>query len=86
VARTQPRLLYHGGNPAQSKIVDRFKTLLKRAKLPDIRFHDLRHSAATIFLSMGVHPEAVQELLGHNQISMTMTFTVTSCQPCRRMQ
>jgi integrase len=36
-----------------SKVVDRFKTLLKRAGLPDIRFHDLRHSAATILLSMG---------------------------------
>src|SRR5216683_2188207 len=55
-----------------SKVVDRFKTLLKRAGLPEIRFHDLRHSAATILLSMGVHPKVVQELLGHNQISMTM--------------
>jgi len=55
-----------------SKVVDRFKTLLKKAGLPEIRFHDLRHSAATILLSMGVHPKVVQELLGHNQISMTM--------------
>lgn len=55
-----------------NKVVDRFKTLLKRAELPEIRFHDLRHSAATILLSMEVHPKVVQELLGHNQISMTM--------------
>ncbi len=55
-----------------NKVVDRFKTLLKRAGLPEIRFHDLRHSAATILLSMEVHPKVVQELLGHNQISMTM--------------
>jgi integrase len=40
--------------------------------LPDIRFHDLRHSAATLLLSMGIHPKVVQELLGHSQISMTM--------------
>ena len=39
-----------------SEVFDRFKTLLKRAGLPEIRFHDLRHSAATILLSMGVHP------------------------------
>jgi integrase len=52
--------------------VDRFKTLLKRGGLPPIRFHDLRHSAATILPSLGVHPKVVQELLGHNQISMTM--------------
>ncbi len=37
-----------------------------------MRFHDLRHSAATILLTMGVHPKVVQELLGHSQISMTM--------------
>lgn len=55
-----------------SKLLERFKTLLKRAGLPDIRFHDLRHSAASILLSMDVHPKVVQELLGHNQISMTM--------------
>lgn len=55
-----------------SKVIDRFKTLLKKANLPAIRFHDLRQSAATILLSMGVHPKVVQELLGHNQISMTM--------------
>jgi integrase len=55
-----------------NKVIERFKTLLKRAELPDIRFHDLRHSAASILLSMDVHPKVVQELLGHNQISMTM--------------
>jgi integrase len=49
-----------------------FKALLKKANLPDIRFHDLRHSAATLLLGMGTHPKVVQELLGHSQISMTM--------------
>ena len=50
----------------------RFKALLVEAQLPDIRFHDLRHSAATLLLTMGVHPKVVQELLGHSQISMTL--------------
>jgi integrase len=53
-------------------VIDRFKTLLKKAHLPAIHFHDLRHSAATILLSIGVYPKVNQELLGHNQISMTM--------------
>lgn len=49
-----------------------FKKLLSDAGLPHMRFHDLRHSAATILLSMGVHPKVVQELLGHSQISITL--------------
>lgn len=49
-----------------------FKALLKKAGLPLIRFHDLRHSAATLLLTMGVHPKVVQELLGHSQIRMTL--------------
>lgn len=49
-----------------------FKELLESAELPNIRFHDLRHSAATILLQMGVHPKVVQELLGHSSISVTM--------------
>jgi integrase len=48
------------------------RAILQKAGLPRIRFHDLRHSAATLLLSMGVHPKVVQELLGHSQISMTM--------------
>lgn len=43
-------------NPA-STIHDIFKRILKRASLPRIRFHDLRHGAATILLSMGVIPK-----------------------------
>jgi integrase len=38
----------------------------------NIRFHDLRHSAASLLLTIGVHPKVVQELLGHSQISLTL--------------
>ncbi len=51
---------------------DWFKALLSDAGLPDMRVHDLRHSAATILLVRGVHPKVVQEMLGHSRISMTM--------------
>ena len=37
-----------------------------------MRFHDLRHSAATILLSMGIHPKVVQEILGHSNVSITL--------------
>lgn len=53
-------------------MLEQLKLLLKKAQLPAIRFHDLRHSAATLLFSQGVHPKIVQELLGHSDISMTM--------------
>jgi integrase len=49
-----------------------YKPLLKRAGLPEIRFHDLRHTCATLLLGRGVHPKIVQELLGHATIAMTL--------------
>jgi integrase len=49
-----------------------FKPLLRKAGLPDIRFHDLRHTSATLLLAAGVHPKVVQERLGHSQISVTL--------------
>jgi integrase len=49
-----------------------FKPLLKRAGLPDIRFHDLRHTAATMLLSRGVPVKVVSEMLGHANISITL--------------
>lgn len=49
-----------------------FKPLLRRANLPDIRFHDLRHTCATLLLSRGVHAKLVQELLGHSTIAVTL--------------
>ena len=62
----------YGGFFDPAHLRQRFDKLLREAGLPDVRFHDLRHSAATILLSMGVHPKVVQEILGHSQIDMTM--------------
>lgn len=49
-----------------------FRRMLAKAKLPVIRFHDLRHTAATIALSQDVHPKIVSEMLGHSRISLTL--------------
>ncbi len=49
-----------------------FRQLLEDAGLPRIRFHDLRHSAATLLLSMGVNVKVIQELLGHSNVSITL--------------
>ncbi len=50
----------------------KLQRILKRVALPHIRFHDLRHTCATLLLSKGVHPKFVQELLGHATISITL--------------
>jgi len=62
-----------GGPLRASNVVRRsFRPLLKRAGLPVIRFHDLRHTAATLMLGQGIHPKIVQERLGHSKIAVTL--------------
>ena len=57
---------------AANLIRQSFYPLLEKADLPRIRFHDLRHSTATLLLTLGIHPKIVQELLGHSQIFVTL--------------
>ena len=65
-----------GGYLSDAQLYKMYKRLLRQAELPNIRFHDLRHSAATIMISMGVNPKVVQEVLGHSTIGMTLnTYT-----------
>ena len=49
-----------------------FAPLLKRAGLPQITFHDLRHTCASLLFQKNVHPKFVQELLGHASVAITL--------------
>ena len=49
-----------------------FAALLKKAGLPHITFHDLRHTCASLLFQRNVHPKFVQELLGHASVSITL--------------
>jgi len=61
------------GTPLEPRNVTRdFQALLVRLKLSRVRFHDLRHTCATLLLTAGQHPKLVQELLGHSQITLTL--------------
>ena len=61
------------GRPLGWRDVDRdFKRRLARADLPPLRFHDLRHTNATLQLEAGIHPKVVQERLGHSDIGVTL--------------
>jgi len=53
-------------------VTKEFHRVLDRAGLPQRRFHDLRHSCATLLLVQGVSPRVVMDLLGHSQIGLTM--------------
>ncbi|MDX3457246.1 site-specific integrase [Streptomyces sp. ME02-8801-2C] len=62
------------GAPVEGSTLTRhFNTLLRQAKLRRIRFHDLRHSAATLLLEQGVELVVIKELLGHAHIGVTAT-------------
>jgi integrase len=64
----------HGGGPLMARNLYRdFKTQTKRAELPTtVRFHDLRHTCATLLLSARVNPNVVSELLGHASVAITL--------------
>lgn len=53
-------------------LIRHFKAKAQEAGLPEIRFHDLRHTAATLLFEQNVHPKVVQEMLGHSTITLTL--------------
>ncbi|MEE3125588.1 MAG: tyrosine-type recombinase/integrase [Actinomycetota bacterium] len=55
-----------------TRTTEAFGRLLRKAGLPHIRLHDLRHTYATLALEAGIHPRVVQEQLGHSHVSVTL--------------
>jgi len=61
------------GTPLDPSTVSHaFNKVIRRAGLPHIRLHDLRHTHASLLLQAGVHPKVVQERLGHSSIRVTL--------------
>lgn len=62
------------GTPLDGKnLLERgLRPLLRKAGLPALRFHDLRHTCATLLLLEGVHPKIVSEMLGHASVVITL--------------
>ncbi len=56
----------------QSLTRNEYRRLLEKAKCPPVRFHDLRHTCATLRFQQGEHPKSVSDLLGHSGIGITM--------------
>lgn len=74
--KRHPKWVFHDGRdgPLRPSNVYRrsFKPLVAKAGVPLIRFHDLRHTFATLALSAGVHVKVVQEMLGHATVAITI--------------
>lgn len=85
--KQEARRTAHGGNWQHTDlIVDRgdggpihpdslssaWRRFIRQHNLPAIRFHDLRHSHATLMLLEGIHPKIVSERLGHASVSFTL--------------
>lgn len=57
---------------ARGMIRDVFEPARSRAKLPPVRFHDLRHSYASVLIQQGAHPKVISDQLGHASVQITM--------------
>lgn len=65
-------------------VTRRFQAALATAGLPRMRFHDLRHSCASLLLAQGVSPRVVMETLGHSQVSLTLNTYAHVLPPLQR--
>ncbi len=61
-----------GGPTNPNYFYDQFKKLAREAKLPNIRFHDLRHTAASLMIRRGLNPKVVSDRLGHTDPAFTL--------------
>lgn len=63
-----------GGKPIhRAVLLQSFRRLCRREGLPEITFHELRHTCATLAARRGVHPNSVQKMLGHADVKTTLS-------------
>jgi integrase len=61
------------GTPVEYRnVITHFKKVISETGLLNIRFHDLRHTVATLLLSKEINPKIVQEQLGHSSINLIL--------------
>ena len=61
-----------GDHLSKAAVTRRFHNVCRDAGVPKVRFHDMRHTAASLLMSRGVHPKVVSEMLGHSTIAVTL--------------
>ncbi|MBW0103657.1 tyrosine-type recombinase/integrase [Pseudonocardia sp. KRD291] len=61
-----------GGSVSPRTLVNYWHEIRKAAGLGSLRFHDLRHTAVSLLLALGVPPHVVREIVGHSDVKVTM--------------
>jgi len=74
VARRQGRIFRSAYGRAWGEIRTAFTLALERAKIAGVRFHDLRHTAASHLVMRGATLQEVKELLGHSDFKLTLRY------------
>ncbi len=73
------------GNPIEPRNVNRmFHVLCKKAGVPEVRVHDLRHSCATLLFTQGVEAATVQRILRHSSITVTTSIYMEVIESVKR--
>ncbi|MCZ6535783.1 MAG: site-specific integrase [Chloroflexi bacterium] len=75
IGKTIPELIFShlDGSPLDPSTVSHaFGKVIKKARVPSVRFHDLRHTHATLMMKQGINPKVVSERLGHSTVAMTL--------------
>ncbi len=67
-----------GGYQLKLTNTSKFHRLLKKAELPEIRIHDLRYTAITLMMEMGINQKAIQHRVGHAHLEQTWKYTHVS--------
>ena len=74
-----------GGPISPDSVIHMLHRVLKRAELPKIRFHDMRHTFATVALQNGVDIKTVSGMLGHYSAGFTLdTYALVTTQAQRQ--
>ena len=65
--------IYREPRSQRGPMLEALRKALRENGLPEIRFHDLRHTCATLLLSKNVNPKIVSEMLGHGDVAFTLS-------------
>jgi integrase len=68
-------VVYRAATPIEPRnLTGHFYSVRDRAGLPEVRFHDLRHTCLTLLLGLGTPPHIAQAIAGHAHVDVTLSI------------